>query len=333
MKLRPVLLLVGFSLLIGACAVSRDADLTGVSLVDNDASTTSPTTATTAPAEEVAATINFDNGETVEILHDELNDVLLPTLENREFIDLAYRGQVPDGFDAIVLSQEILGRTLDNELETVGAAVSADDEAEARDGLIAELSGLLNPATADADAERLFGEVPYLQFIVDLQARQIALSSHLTDNAEDGEGSPCVSHILIGFEDNQVEPGDEELAATLAQAEDVVLELEGGADFAELAMERSTGPTGPSGGELGCAPSTNYVPEFGLAVDNAEIDEFVGPVQTQFGWHVIVVTGFEVDGNTLAQERMTSSLEAAEIVVDDQIGVWDPFSLIVATTP
>ncbi|MEM9894258.1 MAG: peptidylprolyl isomerase [Actinomycetota bacterium] len=355
MKLRPVLLLVGFSLLIAACGVSRDADLTGaaspsVTVEEESAdadgenaddtsattavpTTTSPATATTAPADEVAATVAFDNGVMVEILHGELNDVFLPTQENREFVDLAYRGQVPDGFNAIVLSQDILGRALDNELVTVGAEVSDEDRAEAGDGLTLELSSLLNPATAESDAERLFEEVPYLRFIAELQAKQIALSDHLSENAEEGEGSPCVRHILLGFEDVQAQPSEEEDAAQEAAADDVVARLEGGADFGEMAVEFSTGPTGPSGGELGCAPSANYVPEFAEAVDSAEVGEFVGPVRTQFGWHVIVVDGYEVDGDTLAQQRMTSSLEAADIVVDERVGAWDPVSLIVAAAP
>lgn len=339
--------------------MSRDADLTGAASpsvntetgetpaedeTTDDATattavptTTSPSTATTAPAAEVAATISFDNGETVEILHGELSDVFLPTQENREFVDLAYRGQVPDGFNAIVLSQDVLGRTLDNELATVGSAVSDEDLAEARDGLVGELTALIASTATEADptaeAERIYDEVPYLQFIAELQSKQIALANHLSENAEEDEGAPCVRHILLGFIDPQTEPSDEEDAAQQAAAEDVLAELENGGDFSELAVEFSTGPTGPSGGELGCAASSNYVPEFAAAVDGAEVGEFVGPVRTQFGWHLIVVDGFEVDGDTLAQERLTSSLEAAEVVVDDRVGTWDPFSLIVAATP
>ena len=80
------------------------------------------------------------------------------------------------------------------------------------------------------------------------------------------------SHILVGTEEE---------AATL------VTELEGGADFATLAKEKSTGPSGPGGGELGWFGTGTMVAEFETAVVDLEAGEVSAPVQTQFGWHVI----------------------------------------------
>ena len=80
------------------------------------------------------------------------------------------------------------------------------------------------------------------------------------------------SHILVESE---------------AEAQALVSELEGGADFAELARERSTGPSGPSGGSLGWFGRGQMVPEFEQAVETLEPGGVSAPVQTQFGWHVI----------------------------------------------
>ncbi len=80
------------------------------------------------------------------------------------------------------------------------------------------------------------------------------------------------SHILVETE--------EEAAA-------LVTELEGGADFAELAKEKSTGPSGPRGGELGWFGTGAMVAPFEEAVVALEAGAISAPVQTQFGWHVI----------------------------------------------
>ena len=75
-------------------------------------------------------------------------------------------------------------------------------------------------------------------------------------------------------------------------AQTAVRLLNDGADFAQLAREYSldTG-SGMRGGELQPFGRGQMVPEFEEAAFNAEIGEIVGPVETQFGWHVIEVTG------------------------------------------
>ena len=74
-----------------------------------------------------------------------------------------------------------------------------------------------------------------------------------------------------------------------AEARDVLGELEAGADFAELAMERSAGPSGPNGGDLGWFGTGQMVPEFENAVAGLDKGQVSGPVQTQFGWHIIIL--------------------------------------------
>ncbi len=78
------------------------------------------------------------------------------------------------------------------------------------------------------------------------------------------------------------------LVASEEDARAVITELDGGADFVELAKERSTGPSGPRGGDLGYFTSDQMVPEFSAAAQTLEPGQYTkDPVQTQFGWHVI----------------------------------------------
>lgn len=80
------------------------------------------------------------------------------------------------------------------------------------------------------------------------------------------------SHILVETE---------EAAAAIAE------EVRGGADFAETAREKSTGPSGPNGGSLGWFGQGAMVAPFETAVMSMAAGDVSDPVQTQFGWHVI----------------------------------------------
>jgi len=79
------------------------------------------------------------------------------------------------------------------------------------------------------------------------------------------------------------------LVETEQEAATVVEQLNDGADFAEVASAKSTGPSGPNGGELGWFGAGMMVPEFEAAVQDMEVGEISEPVQTQFGWHVIML--------------------------------------------
>ncbi len=73
-----------------------------------------------------------------------------------------------------------------------------------------------------------------------------------------------------------------------ARAKEIILELDGGADFAEAAKKYSTGPSGQSGGDLGWFDAATMVPEFSAATAELEVGEYSAtPVKTQFGYHII----------------------------------------------
>ncbi len=80
------------------------------------------------------------------------------------------------------------------------------------------------------------------------------------------------------------------LVETEEAAREIIALLDGGADFAELAKQRSTGPSGPKGGDLGYFTADQMVPEFSKAAAALEPGQHsTAPTQTQFGWHVIKV--------------------------------------------
>ena len=80
------------------------------------------------------------------------------------------------------------------------------------------------------------------------------------------------------------------LVAEKQTAEEIIKQLDGGADFIALAKVKSTGPSGPNGGDLGYFGRGAMVPTFeAAAFALAAGDYSKAPVQTQFGWHIILL--------------------------------------------
>ena len=85
------------------------------------------------------------------------------------------------------------------------------------------------------------------------------------------------------------------LLETEADAKAVIAALQDGDDFAALAKEKSTGPSGPNGGALGTFGRGQMVPAFETAAFDLAVGSYSNtPVQTQFGWHVIKVEGKDI---------------------------------------
>jgi len=74
------------------------------------------------------------------------------------------------------------------------------------------------------------------------------------------------------------------------KCQSLIDEIKGGADFAAIAKEHSSCPSGNSGGELGTFGKGQMVPEFETACFEGEIDAVQGPIKTQFGYHAVQVT-------------------------------------------
>ena len=78
------------------------------------------------------------------------------------------------------------------------------------------------------------------------------------------------------------------LVETEQEANDIIKMQGNGSDFAELAKEKSTGPSGPKGGELGWFGAGQMVKPFSDATAKLEKGSYTKePVKTQFGWHII----------------------------------------------
>lgn len=131
----------------------------------------------------------------------------------------------------------------------------------------------------------------------------------------------CASHILV---------------ETADEADAVLGRLDAGEDFATIAAEVSIDPgSGAVGGDLPCATASTYVAEFAQATLEADIGEFFGPVETEFGYHVMLVssrttTPLEELRQALVDEAafdvvnewLNEAVVGADVVVDDKRGSW-----------
>jgi peptidyl-prolyl cis-trans isomerase C len=119
---------------------------------------------------------------------------------------------------------------------------------------------------------------------------QLAVRSHI-------EAHPVTDEQMREVYDREVgKASGEELKArhillkSSEEALEVIKALDAGGDFAALAKEHSTGPSGPQGGDLGWFSTDQMVPEFSTAAAALETGKYTAePVQTQFGWHVIML--------------------------------------------
>ncbi|MCH7524306.1 MAG: peptidylprolyl isomerase [Bacteroidetes bacterium] len=80
------------------------------------------------------------------------------------------------------------------------------------------------------------------------------------------------------------------LVNTKEECKDLKNQIDGGADFSEIAKQHSQCPSGQKGGALGEFEPGQMVKEFDDVVFSAEINKTHGPVHTQFGFHLIEIT-------------------------------------------
>lgn len=226
----------------------------------------------------------------------------------------------------------------------LGIEITPDELTAEIDEIIAQITAP-NPQTGESISWDDFKVQQNLSDpIVDLAVEQQLLNEELVEHfsqtvevseedleaqfniEQQSRSEVCSSHILLEDE----ETADEIYELTLAE----------GADFAAIAVEHSTGPSGPTGGDLGCTSPATYVPEFGAATLLAEIDVPYGPVQSQFGWHIILVTertvpAFEDVRDELADsirsqqasgavtEWFLEQVNGADVTIDPEYGAWE----------
>jgi peptidyl-prolyl cis-trans isomerase C len=175
------------------------------------------------------------------------------------------------------------------------------------------LSQALGDDLSRSDRLGIENELRALRAAIVLQgAAEAAVTDEALQEAYDArfaDATPATeynaNHILVETED---------------EAKALIAELEGGADFETLAKEHSTGPSGPNGGALGWFGLGMMVPEFEQAVVALEPGAISGPVQTQFGWHVIKLNETRLaEAPTLDQMREELTNEIQETAVREAI--------------
>lgn len=230
--------------------------------------------------------------------------------------------------------------------EEFGISISEADIDEQIDTLTAQIE--LSGGTLEDAAAGQGLSLAAVPLIVEEDLTEQAVSGVLVESApapseEDIESAydaalqslteVCASHILVLTE--------EEATAALDR-------IEGGEAFEDVAAELGTDGTAETGGDLGCAATSGYVAEFAIAAIEADLNVPTGPVQSQFGYHVILVrertqTPLEdVRGDIVAslmdQQRQTllgdwmlETISGADVTVEEEYGTWElePFPTVV----
>ena len=155
--------------------------------------------------------------------------------------------------------------------------------------------------------ERLLQET-LLGRMLERQVTEAALRRRYETYAKENPGKEEVRarHILVGSE---------------TQAQAILRELRGGADFAKLATDRSIDPAGKqSGGDLGYFAKDEMVPEFAEAAFAMKPgDVSTAPVRTQFGWHVIRVDKVRTVAQSLDDVRDEITNQISQEVVSAEV--------------
>jgi hypothetical protein len=216
------------------------------------------------------------------------------------------KGSVPASLSAGWLTFRIVTTFATDELARMGGEVTAEDRAA---------TGLTNVTgfrELPADLRRQLSSG-----FASLRALQRSLEAEPSGAVQDAVRAACpsgrfVSHILV---------------ETQAQASDLAAQLAGGADFGELAAEFSTDPgSGQQGGLLGCIDELgDAVAPFLAAAEAAPVDVVTAPVETEFGFHLILVTGPTPSDLDAASIGIVLRRAArASVEVDPRYGSWDP---------
>ena len=192
---------------------------------------------------------------------------------------------------ATVNGTDIDSTVVDAYLETRYQKPAAQATAEERALVVQELTDIYLLTTQPKAKE--FAEDPRTKAQIELQYRgtiaQAVAADFIDSNAATDEEILAEYEAQLAVASTEQYKARHILVETQAQSENLITQLEDGADFEELAKEHSTGPSGPNGGDLGWFSPEQMVKPFSDAVAALNDGEFTKtPVQTQFGWHVIL---------------------------------------------
>ncbi len=186
---------------------------------------------------------------------------------------------------------DIDSSVLDMYLESRIQKPAEQATAEEREVVIQELTDIYILTTQPS--AKVLESDPRIQAQIELQGRavlaQAVATEFFTSNPATDEEILAEYQVQMSSAPTSQFKARHILVETQAAASDLIVQLNDGADFAELAKAHSTGPTGPNGGDLGWFSPEQMVAPFSQAVAALEDGAHtVEPVQTQFGWHVIL---------------------------------------------
>ena len=249
-----------------------------------------------------------------------------------------------------VLTNLIRREILQRAAEDQGIEVTDEDIAQEREQLVEELGG-------QEELDQLLEENNVSEDDLELELRDQAIQTKLAAQLSDDVSE---SDVRTAFEEDpqnaygMMVEVRHILTETRAEARDAIERIEGGEDFAEVARDVSTDPgSAQQGGDLGEVARGQTVPPFEEAAFGAEEGEIVGPVRSEFGFHVIEVTdtipapSFEdVEGEIRSQleqaaggqafnEYITGFVDELSVDVAEQYGRWDAgsFSVVSSAQP
>ncbi len=196
---------------------------------------------------------------------------------------------------------------------------------EQRELLMTELRDIYVLAT-QANAEEL-AQDSRIAAQLDLQRRSVlaqAVAAEILTNIEVTEEELLEEYgVLIESAPPLQFKARHILVETQSEAVDLIGQLDEGEDFQALAREHSTGPSGPTGGDLGWFSPNQMVQPFSVAVQNMEDGTYSSePIQTQFGWHVILrEESRETEPPTFesARENITAAIQQRKFQVELEI--------------
>lgn len=253
-------------------------------------------------------------------------------------------GDADPNLQASVLTTLIRTEILRQAAEDRGIEVSDEEVSEQRAVLVESAGGqeALDEVLADSNVSD-----EELEENLNDQAIQAEISDELASEVSDDQVAAAFS------EDPQGQYGDKvEVRHILTESEEeaqtAIERIESGEEFSEVAKEMSKDPgSAERGGELGPLARGATVEAFDEAAFGAEEGELVGPVGTEFGFHVLEVTGqvagaefAEVEGDIRTQlessaegqafnDYITEFIGGLEVEVDPQYGTWDAQSVSV----
>ena len=186
-----------------------------------------------------------------------------------------------------LFGDEVLELMLESRLQKPASQATAQE----REAAIDELTNIYVVTNLPHAVE--MAKSPEVKAQIDLQGRAILFNAFANEYLANNQATE--QEIFNMYEEQiALSPANEFkarhiLVETQGEAMALIGELQAGAEFTKLAEERSTGPSATSGGDLGWFTAQAMVKPFSDAVSAMEDGEFTtAPVQTQFGWHVIL---------------------------------------------